>query len=331
MPHSILILTDHSRHTSDNSMYDLAKALLKNKNCSSVDVASRGMPGNHDFFIEKKSKEFQVVNVGSAFKFESGPTAFTTKLQASHIDNYDFILLRLPHPIDPSFLNYLTSIFPEKNIVNRPSGIIDVSSKAFLMEVQELCPPMRIVENEAEVQAFAKEFPIVLKPFFGYGGAGIVKTDGKSVWMGNREVDFNHWAEVWRLHPEPYLAMEYLPGVKHGDKRVLVVNGKIMGASLRIPPDGSWMCNVSLGGHSVYADVEPEEKEMAKILIEKLAKRGICIFGFDTLIGKEGKRVLSEVNVLSIGGIVPMEKESGRPVVQMTADGIVDWMLGAGY
>ena len=125
--------------------------------------------------------------------------------------------------------------------------------------------------------------------------------------------------------------MEYLPGVKHGDKRVLVVNGKIMGASLRIPPDGSWMCNVSLGGHSVYADVEPEEKEMAKILIEKLAKRGICIFGFDTLIGKEGKRVLSEVNVLSIGGIVPMEKESGRPVVQMTADGIVDWMLGAGY
>jgi glutathione synthase len=326
--YNLLILTDHSRHTENNSLYELAKALARHKRCKRVDVASRGMPGNHPFFFDKNTTSFQVVKVGSGFHFEAGPNAFTSDLIPGALSDYDFILLRLPHPIDEPFLKFLGTHFEENRIMNRPSGILVAGSKTFLKEFEEFCPPMKICKNEEDVLEFASQFTLVLKPFYGHGGAGIVKTDGRSVWMGERRVDFRTWADVWRMNPEPYLAMQFLENVTAGDKRILVVNGKIMGASLRLPKEGSWMCNVSQGGHSVFAVTDRRERKIAKVLQEKLEPLGIGIFGFDTLLGNEGKRLLSEVNVLSIGGIVPMEKESGNPIVRQTANEIMKWFRG---
>jgi glutathione synthase len=329
--YNLLILTDHGRHTMNNSLYELARALSKNRVCNRVDVASRGMPGNHDFFFEKKSTAFQVVKVSRGFHFEEAPDVFTSHLLPGKLSDYDFILLRLPHPIDAPFLKFLTSHFDENRIMNRPSGMLTAGSKAFLLEFAPYCPPMKICKNGKDVLDFAAQFPLVLKPFYGHGGAGIVKTDGKTVWMGNHEVDFRQWADVWRKNPEPYLAMQFLENVTEGDKRILVVNGKIMGASLRLPKEGSWMCNVSLGGKSIFSQPDRTERIIAKALMEKLHPLGIGIFGFDTLMGNEGKRLLSEINVLSIGGIVPMEKESGKPIVRKTANEIWKWLEDEGW
>jgi len=137
-----------------------------------------------------------------------------------------------------------------------------------------------------------------------------------------------NWLETAREDIEAgnYLAMKYLKNVSQGDKRILVVNGKIMGASLRIPKPGQWLCNVSQGGTSVAAEITPEEEEMIAAVAPVLLEKGVVIFGADTLMDDDGKRVLSELNTNSIGGFPQAEAQTGRPILQQTINGIYTYL-----
>ena len=116
--------------------------------------------------------------------------------------------------------------------------------------------------------------------------------------------------------------MKYLKNVSKGDKRILVVGGQIMASSLRIPAVGSWLCNVSQGGKSVKSEVTMEEEDIVNTISPSLIAEGILIFGVDTLEDDDGKRILSEVNTLSVGGFPQAQKQSQRPIIKMTIDKI---------
>ena len=115
-----------------------------------------------------------------------------------------------------------------------------------------------------------------------------------------------------------------MKNVTQGDKRILVVGGQIMAASLRLPAENSWLCNVAQGGTSVTAQLETEEEAIIKTISPRLEAEGIFIFGADTLVDDDGKRILSEVNTLSIGGFPQAEKQTGRPIVRETINKIVN-------
>ena len=119
--------------------------------------------------------------------------------------------------------------------------------------------------------------------------------------------------------------MKYLKNVSQGDKRILVVGGQIMASSLRLPAEGSWLCNVAQGGKSVKADVTNEEIKIVKGLTPELIKEGVLIFGADTLEDDYGKRILSEVNTLSVGGFSQAQEQSGKPIIKMTIDKIFEY------
>ncbi len=179
---------------------------------------------------------------------------------------------------------------------------------------------MRICTSLENITAFKEQFPIVLKPFREYGGKGIVRIDGNKVWDGKTQLTFEDFKSKLESQPIEYLAVKFLKNVTKGDKRIVAVNGKIMGASLRLPPENSWLCNVAMGGSSNLTEVDDDEIEIIKTLNPVLSKMGIVMYGVDTLVGDHGKRVLSEINTTSIGGLPQIAKLTGKPLVKEATD-----------
>ncbi|MCP9236665.1 RimK family alpha-L-glutamate ligase [Lewinella sp. JB7] len=306
-PLSFLVLTDHRGHSTQNSLYALVTTLARDPRCARVAVASRGDARNEAFFRNspEPSEEVWGFQVREELKFAADGGRFNGELAPLHPEDYDVVWLRLPHPVQTERFERLQR--PGTLVVNDPAGIARTGDKSFLLHFPEWTPPVRLVHSAGEVRTFARNFPLVLKPLRAYGGQGIVRVDGPDALP---DLDFR----------EPYLAMKFLKNVSEGDKRILVVNGKILAASLRIPPPGEWLCNVARGGTSVGADVTPEEIELIDALAPELLRHGICFCGVDTLTNDDGRRVLSEINTLSIGGFPQAEAQTGRPILQQTID-----------
>lgn len=322
----LLVLTDHSTHSKENSLYALMKALREHPACELIDVASRGNSINAGFFHSFYDNRPFVSRVTDNFTYHNDGRCFKQDLKRISLREYDAIFLRLPHPTPKDFWPFLRTNFPENHIFNRPSGVEYSSSKAFLLEVPELCPPIELCRTPEDILAFKSQFPIVLKPLRGYGGEGIIKIDGEEVWLGMEKIDFNAFLDSLSANPQEYLGMKYLKNVHQGDKRVVVINGHIYGASLRLPATNSWLCNNSQGGSSGVAKADSEEIYIAQRLHAVLSELGVIFFGFDTLVDDDGKRVLSEVNTMSIGGIMQIDRESNEPLLEKAAGWIWDYI-----
>ena len=318
-PLSFLVLTDHRGHSDQNSLYALVNTLRQDARCRYVDVASRGNPQNAEFFNAAGS-QVQGCRVKGGFVYQPEGGQFTRNNIPLDVGGYDVVWLRLPHPVPQSFLDGLVggetqdvASLPGRLVVNDPVGIVETGDKSFLTRFPEWTPPVRLVHTADDIRDFARRHPLVLKPLRAYGGQGIVRVDGPNDLPSDLDLT------------EPYLAMKFLKNVSEGDKRILVVNGRILAASLRLPAPGQWLCNVAQGGTSIGADIEPEEHAMIEAIAPELLRRGICFCGVDTLLNDAGKRVLSELNTLSIGGFPQAETQSGRPVVQQAIDELFNY------
>ena len=326
--YNFLVLTDHSRHSSENSVYALMAKLSQHSQCGKLDIASRGNSANDAFFQNCQSTALQVKSIDAQFRFDKSGNQFIDNTQVVNAQDYDVILLRLPRPISDAFLNFVAKVGKDKVVINHPKGIQETSTKAFLLNFPEVCPAIRLCHSINEVLTFAKQFPIILKPLKEYGGNGILKIDGNVLNDGTADFDTISYLENLKsyIETEGFLAMEFLKNVSQGDKRILVVNGEILASSLRLPAENSWLCNVAQGGRSVPAEATPEEIQIIKTISPKLLEAGILIFGADTLVNNDGKRILSEVNTLSIGGFPQAEKQTGKPILQQTVDGIINYV-----
>lgn len=322
----MLVLTDPASHSPENAIYELLPALRQHDSCLQLDVASRSLPANRNFFHSRQSGTIWVSPVAGHFAYSPDARAFRQDLRRAKLSDYDVLFLRLPRPIPAGFWEFLSSRFPAPCIINRPDGIELSSSKAYLLRVAELCPPIQLCHTLEEVDAFKALHPIVLKPLENYGGQGLVRIDGSSVWLGKDRISYAQFQKQLGRGPFSYLGMKYLPQVRKGDKRIVVIHGKVLGAALRLPARGSWLCNASQGGRAVAADIQPEEELIAQRLATVLSPMGIVFFGFDTLEDENGLRVLSEINTLSVGGLPQIQKLSGQPVMQQAADLIWDYV-----
>ncbi len=323
-----LVLTDHRAHRPGNPIYALLPKILAHPQVAQLHLASRGNEGNQAFFDDPRSGECYVSEVGPYFAYDPTRTFFESRALKKKIGDYEAVLMRLPRPLEDSFLENVVKAAPDAVFVNHPGGIKKTSNKTYLLNFPDICPPMRLCHSIEKILDFASAFPIVLKPLEEYGGKGILKIEGDKLYEGNRPhslQDFLKKQEAY-IQEKGYLAMKFLKNVKLGDKRIIVVGGEIMGASLRLPPEDSWLCNVAQGGNSVASQIEAEEEEMVSRLAPVLEKEGILIFGADTLVGDDGRRLLSEVNTLSVGGFENLEKQSSRPITQLTAQKILTYV-----
>ena len=319
MKYTLLVLTDHSSQSKENSIFALLGAMRTHPYCQRIDIASRGLDQNKPFFSGEKAESLLACPITKDFAFHPEGVHFKTNLRTVNLQDYDAIFLRLPPPLDNGFLGFLTLHFPDKKIINRPSGLMKTASKAFLLNFPEICPEMKLCEKTEDIRAFSAQFPIVLKPLRNYGGKGIVKIEEGNVEVDGQSQTLADFLAAYAEAPEPYLGMKFLKNVGDGDKRIVVVNGQVLGGVLRLPPPGAWLCNAAQGGQAIRTELRPEEHYIAEVISPVLSKMGIAMFGFDTLVNDQGKRILSEINTLSIGGLPQMGALNGQPVVSQTA------------
>jgi glutathione synthase len=319
----MLVITDHKTHGKGESIYPLLKAMAKDPACSAIEVASRGTPHNKEFFYDYTSTQITSLLVDDDFAYQENGERFLNANIRAELKDYDVVFIRLDRPVPDEFLDFITTHVPEHRVINRPSGIRVTGAKNFLLNFPELCPPIKLCSSLDEIFEFYQQFPIVLKPLRSYGGKGILRIIDDTVWEGDNQYSFKEYKPVIEENLKnqgEYLAMKYLKNVGQGDKRVIVVNGQIMGATLRIPKEGSWLCNMTAGGSSGFAEPDDNEIKIAQTISPSIVEQGVVIFGFDTLVNDDGNRVLSEINTLNVGGLLQAEMHSGKPVVQDSAN-----------
>ena len=304
----------------------MVRAMLALPQVEKIRIASRGSKANADFFACAKTDNLLAIEASLDFKFDAQGEGFRESLQiVTPLDWADGIILRIPHPVPNQWFTYLEEAFKGIPIVNKPSGIASTTPKSWLLNVADLCAPMTMCHTPEEVIAFAKTRDTVLKPLEGYGGKGVLRIMNQVVEVEGKHIALHDWPK----QPEaqfPYLAMEYLPRVVEGDKRIVVVGGRVLGAALRIPAAGQWLCNVSQGGRAELTSLTVSEEHIVASLKPHMQNLGVVMYGIDTLMGNQNHRVLSEVNTMSIGGLLDMLPTDGKTAAQWAAEGLVEYL-----
>ena len=229
------------------------------------------------------------------------PSFKTSDSSCKNLKELDLIFLRQDPPFD---MPYITSTFlleyieDEVKIINKPSEVRNAPEKLFLNRWKSLTPETIITKNISEINSFRKKHKkIILKPLYGNGGNGIFFLDEK-------DKNFNSLIEIFLdSHPEQFILQEYLPNIKFGDKRIILINGKPEGAINRIPSENDIRANLHVGGKATKTVISNKEMEICESIGPELIQRGLLLVGID-IIGNK----LTEINVTSPTGFREIQK-----------------------
>ena len=227
----------------------------------------------------------------------------------------DVVLMRQDPPFDMSYItatHVLEHIHPKTLVVNDPAEVRNAPEKLFVTHFDGVMPPTLITHDSDEIHAFRAEYKdIIVKPLFGNGGTGVfhIKPDDENL---------NSLIEIFtQMFREPIILQQYLPAVRQGDKRVILVDGKGVGAINRIPAEGEARSNMHVGGRAVKCEMTRRDHEICEIIGPELKKRGQIFVGID-VIGD----YLTEINVTSPTGIQELSRFDGIDVPAMIWDAI---------
>jgi len=229
--------------------------------------------------------------------------------------SFDVILLRQDPPFDLAYItstHFLERIHPHTLVVNNPASVRNAPEKIFVMEFPELMPPTLISRDLDEINAFRKEHgAVVMKPLHGHGGAAVFRILPQDMNFGSL---YDMFSVTFR---EPWVIQRFLPEVKHGDKRIILVDGEFAGAVNRVPAADDLRSNMVRGGAAQATDLSPREQEICARLGPALHERGLLFVGIDVIDGN-----LTEINVTSPTGIRAIARLGGPDVAGKIWDAI---------
>ena len=227
----------------------------------------------------------------------------------------DVVLLRQDPPFDMAYItttHLLEHLKGATLVVNDPASVRNAPEKLFVTHFDGLLPPTLISADGNAVRAFRAEHKdIILKPLYGNGGAGVfrVKTD---------DTNFNSLLEMFtQLYREPIIAQAYVPAVRKGDKRIILVDGVAAGAINRVPAADEARSNLHVGGKAEATELTPRDREICAKIGPALRERGLIFVGVD-VIGD----YLTEINVTSPTGIREIKRLGGVDVAGLIWDAI---------
>ena len=231
------------------------------------------------------------------------------------LTEFDVILLRQDPPFDMAYItttHMLERVHPKTLVVNDPAHVRNAPEKIFVMEFSDLMPPTLITRDLAEIKAFREEHgDIVMKPLYGNGGAAVFRLTRDDLNFGSL---YDLFATTFR---EQWMVQTFLPAVKHGDKRIILVDGEFAGAVNRVPAADDLRSNMVRGGSPKETDLTPREREICATIGPELKRRGLILVGIDVIDG-----MLTEINVTSPTGIRAIRNVGGPDVAAMVWDAI---------
>jgi glutathione synthase len=228
---------------------------------------------------------------------------------------FDVILLRQDPPFDLAYItstHLLERLQPKTLVVNEPASVRNAPEKLFVMEFPHLMPPTLISRDLDEINAFRDEHgAVVMKPLHGHGGAAVFRIMPQDMNFGSL---FDLFSVTFR---EPWVIQRFIPEVKHGDKRIILVDGEFAGAVNRVPAADDLRSNMVRGGAAHATDLTEREREICTTLGPALRKRGLVFVGIDVIDGN-----LTEINVTSPTGIRAIARLGGPDVAAKIWDSI---------
>jgi glutathione synthase len=235
--------------------------------------------------------------------------------QDTNLKDIDVVLMRQDPPFDMAYItatHLLDMVHPETFVVNDPTHVRNCPEKLFVTDFVDLMPPTMIAHSKAQIEAFReKHKDIIIKPLYGNGGAGVFRLQ-----PGDQNI--SSLLEMFQgVNREPLMIQAYLPDVRAGDKRIILVDGEPVGALNRIPPEGEARSNMHVGGKPAPIELTDRDKEICARIGPALKERGMIFVGID-VIGD----YMTEINVTSPTGIQEINRFNGTDLSVLIWDAI---------
>lgn len=235
---------------------------------------------------------------------------------SSPLGEFDVVWMRKDPPYDLNyfFVTHILDLVPPTTlVVNAPRGLRDVTEKLFILRFPDLCPESLVSRSIPELLEFRRKLggEMVIKPLDGCGGEGVfhLTADDRNV---------TAILELGTRHGSTFqIAQAYVPEIRDGDKRIIVVEGEPVGAVLRTPLHWETRANFHVGGTAVKSALTPRDREICARIGPTLREFGIVFAGID-VIG----RWLTEVNVTSPTGIQEINRLDGVVLERQVLDAV---------
>jgi glutathione synthase len=228
----------------------------------------------------------------------------------------DAVLMRQDPPFDLGYItatHLLERVQGETLVVNDPAAVRNAPEKIWVLDFAHFMPPTMITRSLGAARKFlAEQGEIVIKPLHGFAGGSVFRigADGRN--LASLIELFN------RTYREPHVVQKFLPEISEGDKRIVLVDGEVVGAVNRVPGQGEIRSNLAVGGTAAKTELTDGEREICAALGPELKRRGLLFVGIDVI----GGRWLTEINVTSPTGIVAIDRFNGTDTPGLIWDAI---------
>jgi glutathione synthase len=227
----------------------------------------------------------------------------------------DVVLMRQDPPFDMAYItatHILERLHPKTLVVNDPAHVRNAPEKLFVTEFADFIPPTLITTDAREIREFRDAHKdIILKPLYGNGGAGVFRVRPDDENLGALLEMFT------AFYREPVIVQRYLPDVRKGDKRIILVDGEFAGAINRVPAAGEARSNMHVGGRPEKTELSARERDICAAIGPELKRRGLIFTGID-VIGD----YMTEINVTSPTGIHEVRRFGGADIAALVWDAI---------
>lgn len=251
--------------------------------------------------------------------FPSPPYFSTGEPRAASLDTYDAIFMRKDPPVDQAYIfaTYLLDLVDRQRtfVLNEPAALRSANEKLYALRFPSLIPPTLVTSDIALLRSFLAELggEMIIKPLDACGGSGVFLASAA-------DRNLNALLELCtdggtRL----IMAQRYLPEVRAGDKRILLLDGKVLAAILRVPREDDHRGNIHAGGTVRPTEITERDLQIVRALEPRLRADGLYFVGIDVIGG-----YLTEVNVTSPTGIREADQFAGRRFEQ----DVIDFVLG---
>jgi len=253
-----------------------------------------------------------------ALRYEPGRLWLEGEPRRLDLAQLDAVFIRKDPPFDSAYAHatlLLELLRDQTLVINDPRGLREANEKLYALHFSEHMPDTIVTSERQVILEFVRDVggKAVIKPLDGAGGYGV---------LGLTAGDGNEKAIIDLLTQEEKVLVEvqrFLPEVKQGDKRVLLLDGEPLGAILRVPPEGDHRANIHIGGSVVATELSPDELRLIEAVGARLREDGLYFVGLDLIGGK-----LTEVNVTSPTGIRELSTHRGERV----SDRVIQWVEG---
>ena len=241
--------------------------------------------------IFKKNTLYAIVKE-IKFKNDKLSSYSTGNEKILNLNSLSYIFIRQDPPYNMEYISsmhLLEQLGPKTKLVNSPAGIRNAPEKILMLKFKDIIPPTLITRSRHEIGLFMSNHKkSVIKPLYGNGGQGIFLLD-------KQDKNYNQIIEKFIDEENtPFIIQKFLPEIKKGDKRIILINGEPIAALKRIPKKNEFRSNIHVGGNTEAVRLSKNDRKICGIIKETLISENLFFVGID-VIGD----FLTEINVTS--------------------------------